>query len=89
MREGKVAALNRLREAFNAFDTQQLEPGKLIVKDGHATVDVIIHCMHRSSGAWLHSTKTHVWRLEDGWPVELTELYDLDEIAAFVKSMQG
>jgi hypothetical protein len=42
-------------------------------------------CRHQSSGTWLCTTKKHVWRIEDGWPVELSEFYDLDQFDAFMR----
>lgn len=85
MRDGKLAVLTRLREIFNSFDTQHLEPGALTLCGDQAVAAVTTRCLHRSSGTWLCTTKKHVWRIEDGWPVELSEFYDLDEFEVFMK----
>ena len=85
MRDGKLAVLTRLREIFNSFDTQHLEPGALTLCGNKAVAAVTTRCLHRSSGTWLCTTKKHVWRIEDGWPVELSEFYDLDEFEVFMK----
>ena len=85
MRDGKLAALNRLKEIFDSFDTQHLEPGALTLCGDKAIADVTTRCRHRSSGMWLCTTKKHIWRIEDGWPVELSEFYDLDQFDAFMK----
>jgi hypothetical protein len=50
---------------------------------GEAVAEVTTRCRHRSSGTWLCTTKKHVWRIEDGWPVELSEFYDLDQFTPF------
>jgi ketosteroid isomerase-like protein len=84
-RHGKGAALNRLREIFEAYDTRQFEVKKLTVGADRARVEVTTRCLLRGTGACLHTTKTHIWRLEDGWPVQLSEFYDLEEFKAFMK----
>jgi hypothetical protein len=48
VRHGKGAAIKRLRQIFDSFDTQHLEPRPM--------------SLHRSSRTWLHTTKKHVWR---------------------------
>jgi hypothetical protein len=85
-RQGKTAAIERLGQIFDRFDTQHIEPGPISVIDLGATLDVETHCQHRSSLAWLHARKRHVWLLEDGWPVSLSEFYDLEQFAAFMKA---
>jgi ketosteroid isomerase-like protein len=84
-RHGKGAALDRLREIFQAYDTRHFEVGKLLVEADRASVDITTRCMLRGTGACLRTTKTHIWKLEDGWPVELSEFYDLTEFDAFMK----
>jgi len=84
-RQGKGATLDRLREIFQAYDTRHFEVGKLIVKEDRASVDVTTRCTLRGTAACLHTTKTHIWQLEDGWPVQLSEFYDLAEFDAFWK----
>jgi hypothetical protein len=85
LRLGKVAAIERLAQIFDSFDTQFIEPGPMRLDDIGASLDVQSHCLHRRSLAWLHTTKKHVWLLEDGWPVSLSEFYDLKEFEAFMK----
>jgi hypothetical protein len=85
VRLGKQAAIERLAQIFDSFDTQFIEPGPLRLDDIGASLDVKSHCLHRSSKTWLHTTKRHVWLMEDGWPVSLSEVYDLREFEAFMK----
>jgi ketosteroid isomerase-like protein len=84
VRKGKGDALKRLAEIFQGFDTQYLEPGRLIMRDGQAILEVHTRCQHRASGVWLDTRKQHVWLLEDGWPVTLQEFYDLEQFEAFM-----
>jgi hypothetical protein len=88
-RHGKEAAIERLRQIFDNFDTQSIEPGPMSLDDIGASLDVQTHCMHRASHSWLHTTKKHVWLLEDGWPVSLSEFYDLEQFEAFMKSARA
>lgn len=86
VREGKFAALQRLAEIFDNFDSQHIEPGEILLFGDKVVTDVVTRCQHRLSGKWLCTTKKHIWRLEDGWPVELLEFYDLDQFEAFLKT---
>jgi ketosteroid isomerase-like protein len=83
-RQGKGASLRRLAEIFQGFDTQYLEPSRLIMRDSQAILEVHTRCQHRASGVWLDTRKQHVWLLEDGWPVKLQEFYDLEQFEAFM-----
>ncbi len=83
-RQGKYASLKRLADIFDGFDTQYLEPGRLIVRESQTIVEVHTRCQHRASGLWLDTNKQHVWLLEDGWPVKLCEFYDLDQFETFM-----
>jgi ketosteroid isomerase-like protein len=85
LRQGKGAALSRLGEIFDSFDAQYLEPGEIAVSGSQAIVTVHTRCKHRRSGKWLETRKQHIWRLEDGWPVDLSEVYDLAQFEAFIK----
>jgi ketosteroid isomerase-like protein len=85
-RVGKEAALDRLRQIFAGFDTQHIEPRHITLNGNVATLEVETRCMHRPSGNWLHTTKKHLWLLEDGWPVKLSEFYDLEQFAIFMNA---
>jgi hypothetical protein len=84
-RQGKRATIERLGQIFDGFDTQQIKPGPISVLDLGATLEVETRCLHRSSRSLLHTRKKHVWLLEDGWPVSLSEFYDLEQFTAFIK----
>ena len=86
MREGKAAAIARLQQIFEGFDTQHIGPGLMRPDETTVVLDVHTRCQHRLSGRWLDTTKKHVWVLEDGWPVSLSEFYDLEQFAAFMRT---
>jgi ketosteroid isomerase-like protein len=46
-------------------------------------VEIPFHYRHRGTGTVLETTKANFWTLEDGWPVRLTEYYDVAELQAF------
>jgi ketosteroid isomerase-like protein len=85
LRHGKGAVLLRLGEIFDGFDAQYLEPGEIRVDGARAIVTVHTKCRHRRSGKWLDTRKQHIWRLEDGWPVDLAEFYDLAQFESFMR----
>jgi hypothetical protein len=89
LRQGKAAAIERLGQIFDSFDTQCIEPGAINLDDIGASTDVQSHCLHRTSRTWLHTTKRHVWLIEDGWPVSLSEFYDLKEFEAFMRGAKA
>lgn len=89
MRQGKHASLTRLAAIFQGFDTQYLEPSQMIVRGSQAIVEVHTRCKHRASGVWLDTRKQHVWLLEDGWPVRLSEFYDVEQFKSFMSSARS
>jgi hypothetical protein len=46
-------------------------------------IPTTIHHRHRGTGTVLETTKANFWTLEDGWPVRLTEYYDVTDLQAF------
>ena len=85
VRHGKEAAIERLAQIFDSFDTQYIEPGPMSsTTSARASTCRAIACTG-SSRTWLHTTKKHVWLMEDGWPVSLSEFYDLKQFEAFMK----
>ncbi len=86
---GKDKSLDRLREILESYDTRQLEVANLTIGATSASVDVTTRCTDRASGIWLHTTKRHVWQLEDGWPVQLSEFYELLEVEEFISALRN
>jgi ketosteroid isomerase-like protein len=85
-RHGKAAALERFSLIFREFDLKALETNPLAITAGDATIDVHTRCLHRPTGTWLNTTKRHLWKLELSWPVQLCELYDLDDFRSFAQA---
>jgi hypothetical protein len=87
LRCGKRAALERLGQIFQQFDTRHLETNSITLDANGAAIEVRTRCRHRKSGAWLDTIKSNIWVLEDGWPVGLQEIYNLDRFRAFMDSV--
>jgi ketosteroid isomerase-like protein len=89
VRHGKAAVLERFALIFQQFDTKRLETGPIAPNSHGVAIEVQTRCRHRRSGAWLDTTKSNLWTLEDGWPVKLFEHYDLDQFRAFMKAAES
>ena len=87
-RRGKGEAIERLKQIFKGFDTQYLEPGEIVTNGNRFILDVHTRCQERASGTWLDTKKKHVWLIEDGWPVELSEFYDLEQFEIFMNAVR-
>jgi ketosteroid isomerase-like protein len=87
VRHGKTAALERLGQIFQQFETEHLETSHIAVNAHGATVEVRKRCRHRESGEVLDMTKTDLWTVENGWPVKLFEHYDLDRFSDFMQML--
>ena len=85
-RLGKKASLERLALIFSQFDTQRLNTSHPVINGGQAALEVKTLCLHRPTGACLDTTKNNVWTLEDGWPTQLDEYYDIARFQAFMLS---
>jgi ketosteroid isomerase-like protein len=86
-RLGKQAALDRLRQLFEQFDTQRLSTGRFEIDDEKATLEVSTLCVHRETGAHFDNKKRNLWRMESGWPTRLEEHYDLEHVESFLRSL--
>ena len=87
MRQGKGPALERLRQIFEQFDFVRLDTERLMIEKDHAAAEIPTHCLHRATRASYEATKANFWTLEEGWPVQLTEYYDVARLQAFMSSL--
>jgi hypothetical protein len=85
-RHGKLAALERFEQIFSQFDTQRLNTSQMVIDGAQAALEVTTLCLHRPTGAYLDTTKNHVWTLEGSWPTQLDEYYDVGRFQAFMLS---
>lgn len=85
--QGKQAALARWGRIFSEFDCVQLDTSGLMVERDRAAVEVPMLCRHRETGVSLETVKANFWTIEAGWPVRLTEYYDIGHVQAFVSAV--
>jgi ketosteroid isomerase-like protein len=84
---GKKPVIERWRMAIAEFDFLLVDSSGLIAEASRAAIEIHFRYRHRRTGLLLESTKANFWELEDGWPVRLTEYYDVGPIRAFTASL--
>lgn len=84
---GKRAAIDRWRAVMDDFEVLTFDTSGLIIERNRAAAEIPFRYRHRASGKLFEMTKGSFWTLEDGWPVRLTEYYDLAYIQAFKASL--
>jgi ketosteroid isomerase-like protein len=80
--------LERWRGYMQLFDYLRFETTTLMVAKDRAAVEVNLHYRHRETGCDLKTVKANFWTMEEGWPVRLTEYYDVDCIDAFAADVR-
>jgi hypothetical protein len=56
-----------------------------LIEDDRAAVEIPLRYRHKTTGQELVTIKANIWLLEEGWPVKLTEYYDVGALEAFGK----
>ena len=85
LRLGKGAGCAGSARSSTALTRNISSPAKSRSMGRGTIVTVHTRCRHRLSGGWLDTRKQHIWHIEDGWPVDLSEVYDLAQFEAFMK----
>jgi ketosteroid isomerase-like protein len=80
---GKKAVIDRWRAVMGDFEFLLFDTSGLMVERNRAAAEIPFRYRHRASGKLFEMTKGSFWTLEDGWPVRLTEYYDLAYIQSF------
>lgn len=88
LRGSKKTALERWRALIPNFEVLSFDTSKLIIVKDRAAVEIPLRYRHKATGKELVTTKANFWMLEDGWPVRLTEYFDIASIAAFNGSIR-
>ena len=52
-----------------------------------AAIEIPLRYRHRGTGKLFETTKANFWTLEDGWPIKLTEYYDVGYVQSFTASV--
>jgi ketosteroid isomerase-like protein len=80
---GKGAVLERWRLVVTDYEVLDFDTRALMIDKNRAAIEIPLRYRHRKTGTLLETTKANFWTLEDGWPVKLTEYYDVEYIQAF------
>jgi ketosteroid isomerase-like protein len=84
---GKAKVIERWRLVVAEYEFLEIETGELIVVKDRAAIEIPFRYRHRGTGKLLETVKANFWTLEDGWPIRLTEYYDVDGIRSFTASL--
>jgi ketosteroid isomerase-like protein len=82
MREGKPRVIERWRSVIPAFEVLRFDTSNLLINKNSAAAEIVVQYRYRESGEVLDTTKANFWAFEAGWPIRLTEYYDVASIEA-------
>jgi ketosteroid isomerase-like protein len=82
-RKGKRQAIERWAVLLARYEILRYDTDDIIIERNRAAVEIPMHYRDRETGTVLETTKANFWTMEDGWPVKLTEYYDLAELQNF------
>jgi ketosteroid isomerase-like protein len=80
--EGKHRVIERWRSVRPTFEVLRFDTSNLLLNKNSAAAEIVMQYRHRPSGEVLDTTKANFWSFEAGWPVKLTEYYDVASIEA-------
>jgi hypothetical protein len=84
---GKKVALERWSVVVLQYEFLRFDTSDLMTETNRAAIEIPLQYRHRETGTLLETTKANFWTLEEGWPVKLTEYYDIGYIQAFAASV--
>jgi len=80
--EGKLHVLERWRSVVPQFDILRFDTSNLLINKNGAAAEITLQYRFKPSGEVLDTTKANFWAFEAGWPVKLTEYYDVAALQA-------
>jgi len=80
--QGKPRVMERWRALLPTFDVLRYDTSNLMISKNGAAAEIVMQYRHRPSGEVLDATKANFWTFEAGWPIKLTEYYDIAAIAS-------
>lgn len=78
--DGKLRVLERWRAVVPQFEILRFDTSNLLINKNCAAAEITLQYRLKSSGEVLDTTKANFWAFEAGWPVKLTEYYDVAAI---------
>ena len=64
------------------FDSLRFDTSNLLINKNCAAAEIALQYRLKPSGEVLDTTKANFWAFEAGWPVKLTEYYDVAALEA-------
>jgi ketosteroid isomerase-like protein len=86
---GKSTVIERWHSYMEPFDYLRFETTTLMVAKDRAAAEINLHFRHRETGCDLKTVKVNFWTMEGGWPVRLTEYYDVEALEAFAAEVRA
>jgi ketosteroid isomerase-like protein len=86
---GKQAVLDRWRICIAPYDFLSFDISNLLLEEDRAASEIAFRYRHKKTGQILETIKANIWVLEEGWPVKLTEYYDVGALQAFLRTIGG
>jgi ketosteroid isomerase-like protein len=84
---GKAMVIERWRTVVAEYEFLEVNTQDLIVVKDRAAIEIPFRYRHRATGKLLETVKANFWTLEDGWPIRLTEYYDVSSVRSFTASL--
>ena len=80
--QGKSRVMERWRSILPTFEILRYDTSNLLINKNGAAAEIFMQYRHKTTGEVLSSSKANFWTFEAGWPVKLTEYYDVASIAS-------
>jgi ketosteroid isomerase-like protein len=87
--QGKQAVLDRWRVCIAPYEFLSFDTGSFLIEEDRAAVEIAFHYRHKITGKELRANKANIWVIEEGWPVKLSEYYDVAALQSFLQAIGG
>jgi len=85
--QGKSQVMERWRRYVPQCEFLRYDFSALLVGKDIAAAEISFVYRHHETGVTLETTKANLWTFEAGWPIRMTEYYDLNGIDALTRSL--
>jgi hypothetical protein len=72
---------------MGTYEILEFDTSRMLAEKSRAAVEIGMRYRHKATGSELITTKANFWTLVDGWPVELTEYYDVARLQDHVREV--
>jgi hypothetical protein len=81
--------IERWRTVVADYEFLEVDTHDLIMVKDRAAIEIPLRYRHRRTGRLIETVKANFWTLEDGWPIRLTEYYDVSRVGSFMASLEA